>query len=66
VFNKKEVILMKKEKLDPVQTIESYAVIIRAIHCRGQDQRDALEELDRRRLWLSHEQKISAGLEQEQ
>ncbi len=48
--------------LTPVREIPSYAVIIRCIHCRGQTQRDALEELDRRRLWLSEEQKIQAGL----
>lgn len=49
-------------KLRDVTKIESYAVIIRCIWERGQNQKDALAELDRRRLWLSPEQKIAAGL----
>jgi hypothetical protein len=38
----------------------AYVVIIRAIHERGTSQREALEELDRRGLWLSEEQKRQA------
>ena len=38
-----------------------YAVIIRCIHERGESQRMALAELNRRGLWLSAEQKIQAG-----
>jgi len=53
---------MKYLSLTPVREIPSYAVIIRAIHERGDTQREALAELDRRRLWLSPEQKIQAGL----
>lgn len=49
-------------KLTPVTEIQNFAVIIRAIHERGETQREALAELDRRGLWLSAEQKISAGL----
>lgn len=37
-------------------------VIIRCIWTRGADQKAALAELDRRRLWLSPDQKIAAGL----
>lgn len=40
----------------------SYAVIIRAIHERGESQKQALAELDRRGLWLSPEQRRQAGL----
>jgi hypothetical protein len=50
------------KRLTPVRKIPAYAVIIRAIHERGKTQREALAELDRRGLWLSTEQKISAGL----
>jgi len=42
---------------------ESYAVIIRAIHERGESQLIALAELDRRGLWLAHEQRTQAGLD---
>jgi hypothetical protein len=49
-------------RLRPVAKIESYAVIIRCIWERGATQRDALAELNRRRLWLSQEQKNAAGL----
>lgn len=49
-------------KLTPVTDIPAYAVIIRCIHERGESQAEALAELDRRRLWLSDEQKIQAGL----
>lgn len=45
-----------------LQAMTSWVVIIRAIHCRGTDQDDALIELDRRRLWLTETQKIEAGL----
>jgi hypothetical protein len=49
-----------KTKLDPVREIEAYAVTIRAIHCRGVAQADALAELARRGLWLSPGQKRQA------
>lgn len=41
---------------------QSFAVIIRATHERGEVQRAALDELNRRGLWLSDEQKRQAGL----
>lgn len=41
---------------------EDYVVIINAIHERGPRQQQALEELNRRGLWLSDEQKRQAGL----
>lgn len=49
-------------KLDPVRKIESYAVIIRAIHERGTVQKEALVELARRGLWLAPDQRKQAGL----
>lgn len=49
-------------KLNPVQNIPAYAVIIRAIWERGASQHEALSELLRRRLWLSAEQKKQAGI----
>lgn len=42
----------------------SFAVIIRAIHSRGESQRIALRELSRRGLWLTAEQKWQAGLKE--
>jgi len=42
--------------------LPSYAVIIRAIHERGDTQRAALVELNARGLWLSAEQRAQAGL----
>jgi hypothetical protein len=53
---------MKRTKLTAVRKIPSYAVIIRCIHCRGDEQLEALEELARRRLWLSEEQTQQAGV----
>lgn len=41
---------------------QHFAVIIRAIHERGPRQIAALEELNRRGLWLSKEQREQAGL----
>ncbi len=52
-------------KLDPVESIKDYSVIIRAIHCRGPDQEAALDELARRRLWLSEDQARQAGVSRE-
>jgi hypothetical protein len=49
-------------KLSPVDSVPAYAVIIRAIHERGQTQEEALDELARRRLWLSEEQASQAGV----
>jgi hypothetical protein len=49
-------------KLTPVREIPAFAVIIRCIWERGATQREALEELDRRRLWLSGDQKRQAGI----
>jgi hypothetical protein len=51
-----------KTILTPVRKIPSYAVIIRSIWCRGAEQEEALEELDRRGLWLNVDQKVQAGL----
>lgn len=42
---------------------KNFAVIIRAIHERGETQIIALRELNRRGLWLSPEQRQQAGLE---
>lgn len=39
-----------------------YQIIINAIHQRGKLQEIALEVLDARRLWLTEEQKIQAGI----
>lgn len=41
---------------------QSFALIIRATHERGEIQRAALHEMGRRGLWLSPEQKKQAGL----
>lgn len=49
-------------KLTPVRDIPSYAVIIRCLWERGETQREALDELKRRGLWLDDEQKTQAGL----
>ncbi|MBB4017596.1 hypothetical protein GGR16_002630 [Chelatococcus caeni] len=51
-----------KATLAPVASVPAYAVIIRAIHMRGPEQAEALEELNRRGLWLSEDQKRAAGL----
>lgn len=48
--------------LSPVRNVPHFAVILRCIHERGETQREALIELDRRGLWLTYEQKVSAGL----
>lgn len=45
-----------------IATFQSFAVIIRCIHDRGELQQVALAELNRRGLWLSAEQKKQAGL----
>lgn len=50
--------------LSPVENIPSYAVIIRAIHERGQTQIDAICELERRGLWLTEEQKRLSGADE--
>ncbi len=49
--------------LHHVEKIPSYAVIIRAIHERGEIQKAALREMERRGLWLSDEQKRQAGVD---
>ena len=49
-------------KLKPVSEIPDFAVIIRCTWERGEIQREALAELERRRLWLSKEQKEQAGI----
>lgn len=54
---------MRTTKLEPVEAIPAYAVIIRATWERGETQREALAELDRRGLWLSAEQRKQAGLQ---
>lgn len=48
--------------LQSVREIPAYAVIIRATCERGRNQREALEELQRRGLWLSLDQQHQAGL----
>lgn len=48
--------------LTPVRDLPAYAVIIRAVWSTGQDQVDAFNELDRRGLWLSDDQRKAAGL----
>lgn len=40
----------------------AYQIIIRAIWCRGEQQRLALQHLRERGLWLSDEQQKQAGL----
>jgi hypothetical protein len=52
-------------KLTPVRDIPRFAVIIRAIHERGETQREAVAELTRRGLCLTAEQKRQAGLSHE-
>lgn len=52
-------------KLTPVRDIPSYAVIIRCIWERGVTQEEALDELERRRLWLSETQAAQAGVTRE-
>ena len=42
--------------------LQSYMVILRAIHERGEPQRTALAELARRGLWLTDAQRREAGL----
>lgn len=51
-----------KATLKPARNIPHYAVIIRCLHCKGNDQREALDELARRGLWLTAEMKAQAGL----
>ena len=53
------------EGYNPVDKIEAYAVIIRAIHERGPTQEESLDELKRRGLWLSEEQAQQAGVSRE-
>ena len=48
--------------LAPVESVPAFAVIIRAIHERGDVQADAIRELRRRGLWLADEQIEAAGL----
>jgi hypothetical protein len=50
-------------KLTPVEELEGYQVIIRAIWTRGIDQQSALAELCRRGLWLSADQRKQAGID---
>lgn len=51
-------------KLTPIKKIPHFAVIIRAIWERGQTQREALDELEHRGLWLNLEQRRQAGIEE--
>ena len=46
-----------------LEKLPAYAVIIRALHSRGESQQAALAELNKRGLWLSADQKKIAGLE---
>jgi len=41
---------------------EAFVIILRCLHCRGQDQQRALRALNARGLWLSTDQKAQAGL----
>lgn len=52
----------KPTKLTPVRGEPDWVVIIRCVWCRGADQQEALAELERRRLWLSEDQKAQAGI----
>lgn len=45
-----------------LRTTKSWIVIIRCIWCRGTEQAEALAELDRRRLWLTEDQRTQAVL----
>lgn len=47
--------------LAPIRSIPAYPVIIRAAHCRGAAQAEAMAELRARGLWLSDEQKRMAA-----
>jgi len=49
-------------KAADITKLQNFAVIIRAIHERGESQQQALDELRARGLWLSDEQKVQAGL----
>lgn len=53
---------MARRKIS-LATTPHFIVIIRAIHERGQSQRDALDELNARGLWLTPDQRKAAGLE---
>jgi hypothetical protein len=55
----------KPQRLTPVAKIPTYACIIRAIHMRGRDQKEALAELHKRGSWLTPEQRQQAGLPKE-
>lgn len=48
--------------LTPVSKIPAYAVIIRAIHERGDTQLEALRELRDRGLWLTVAQMKASGI----
>ena len=50
-----------KTILTPVSEVAAFVVIIRCIWERGQNQDDALRELQLRGLWLSPEQRLQAG-----
>jgi hypothetical protein len=50
-------------KLYPVTDIPHYAVIVRAMWERGQNQLDAVHELTRRGLWLTQEQADQGDLD---
>lgn len=49
-------------KLLPVASIPTYACIIRATWERGEVQREAMREIDRRGCWLSPDQLRQAGV----
>lgn len=48
--------------LRPAREVQAYALIIRATWERGAAQADALEEMQRRGLWLDPAQRQQAGL----
>jgi hypothetical protein len=49
-------------KLTPVDRVPVWCLIIRATWERGQNQIDAIREIDRRRCWLSEDQLAQAGI----
>jgi hypothetical protein len=54
--------LLDEEIDNGMDDLPNYAVIIQAIHERGEQQQRALAELDARGLWLNDQQKAQAGL----
>lgn len=51
------------ELLTRPEHLPAYALIIRCIHQRGEDQANCLAELHKRGLWLTKKQRQQAGIE---